>query len=152
SDAHGRRCERRAHSGPRRRRGGTGAGPPRGAGRSEGCGSVSELGDGRWQRLHPLSPLVSAGRVLIAIVILAAPSIAAGRGVWDSLVQLVLVLVLALLGVVTWLVTRWRVEDDDLRIETGLIRRSSLRFPLRQLQAIDIVRPGLARLFGLSEL
>jgi putative membrane protein len=60
--------------------------------------------------------------------------------------------VLALLGVVSWLVTRWRVEEDDLRIETGLVRRSSLRFPLKQVQAIDIVRPGLARLLGLSEL
>jgi putative membrane protein len=49
-------------------------------------------------------------------------------------------------------VTRWRVEDDDLRIETGLIRRQSLRFPLAQVQAIDIVRPGLARIFRVAEL
>jgi len=60
--------------------------------------------------------------------------------------------VLVLLGFVSWLVTRWRVEDDDLRIETGLIRRQSLRFPLSQVQAIDIVRPGLARLFVVAEL
>jgi len=113
---------------------------------------VTESADRRWHRLHPLSPVVSAGRVLIALLILLAPSLAAGRGAWDSLVQLVLVLVLALLGVVSWLVTRWRVEDDDLRIETGLFRRNSLRFPLKQVQAIDVVRPGLARLFGLSEL
>ena len=59
---------------------------------------------------------------------------------------------LVVLGFVSWLVTRWRVEDDDLRIETGLIRRQSLRFPLSQVQAIDIVRPGLARLFGVAEL
>jgi putative membrane protein len=104
---------------------------------------VTEFDDHRWHRLHPLSPLVSAGRFLIAFLILVAPSLAAGRGVWDSLVQLVLVLVLALLGVVSWLVTRWRVEDDDLRIETGLLRRSSLRFPLRQLQATYM--PGSSR-------
>jgi putative membrane protein len=113
---------------------------------------VIELEERRWHRLHPLSPLVSAGRVLIAVVILLAPSLALGQGVSDSVLDLVLVGVLALFGVVSWLVTRWRVENDDLRIETGLLRRSSLRFPLKQIQAIDIVRPGLARLFGLSEL
>ena len=53
---------------------------------------------------------------------------------------------------VSWLVTRWRIEDDDLRIETGLLRRQSLRFPLAQVQAIDVVRPGLARLFRVAEL
>lgn len=59
---------------------------------------------------------------------------------------------LAVLGLVSWLVTRWCLEDGVLRIETGLIRRSSLRFPLTQVQAIDTVRPGLARIFGLAEL
>ena len=40
----------------------------------------------------------------------------------------------------------------ELRIETGLLRRQSLRFPLAQVQAIDVVRPGLARLFRVAEL
>src|SRR5207253_8516776 len=66
--------------------------------------------------------------------------------------QIVIVAVLALAGFVSWLVTRWRIEDDDLRIETGLLRRESLRFPLAQVQAIDVVRPGLARLFRVAEL
>jgi putative membrane protein len=33
-----------------------------------------------------------------------------------------------------------------------LLRRQSLRFPLAQVQAIDVVRPGLARLFRVAEL
>jgi len=113
---------------------------------------VSGFEQGRWRRLHPLSPLVHAGRLLIALAVVAAPSAALGHGAWESLGQLGTVVVLALLGLVAWLVTRWRVDGDDLRIETGLLRRSSLRFPLKQVQAIDIVRPGLARLFGLAEL
>jgi putative membrane protein len=99
-----------------------------------------------------LSPLVHAGRLLVALVIVAAPSAALGHGAWESLSQLGAFVVVALFGLVSWLVTRWQVEEDDLRIETGLLRRSSLRFPLKQVQAIDIVRPGLARLFGLAEL
>ena len=55
-------------------------------------------------------------------------------------------------GVISWLVTRWQVADGVLRIETGLIRRQSLRFPLSQVQAIDVVQTGLARVLGLAEL
>ena len=113
---------------------------------------MSALEQGRWRRLHPLSPLVHAGRLLVALAIVAAPSAALGHGAWEALGQLGAVVVVALLGLISWLVTRWQVEGDDLRIETGLLRRSSLRFPLKQVQAIDIVRPGLARLFGLAEL
>ncbi len=60
--------------------------------------------------------------------------------------------VLVLLGFVSWLVTRWRLDGDDLQIESGLLRRQSVRFPLSQVQAIDIVRPGLARLMRVAEL
>ena len=70
----------------------------------------------------------------------------------DETPQLAIVGVIVLAGVVSWLVTRWRIEDDDLRIETGLLRRQSLRFPLAQIQAIDVVRPGLARMFRVAEL
>jgi putative membrane protein len=58
----------------------------------------------------------------------------------------------ALLGVVHWMVTRWRIEGDTLRIETGLIRRDSRRLPLARIQAVDIFRPLLARILGISEL
>ena len=39
-----------------------------------------------------------------------------------------------------------------LRIETGLLRRDSRRFPLTQIQAIDVVQTGIARVLGLAEL
>jgi putative membrane protein len=67
-------------------------------------------------------------------------------------VDIAIAAVLVIAGVVSWLVTRWRLEEGTLRIETGLIRRSSQRFPLVQIQAIDTVRPLLARVFGLAEL
>lgn len=85
-------------------------------------------------------------------MIVVAPALLSGRSVSRSYGDLAALGVLVLLGVVSWLVTRWRIEDGDLRIETGLIRRRSLRFPLEQVQAIDVVRPGLARVFGLAEL
>ena len=105
-----------------------------------------------WQRLHPLSPLVRGGRATIAIVIVLVPSLLAGRASRDLLPQVGVVALLTGLGFISWLVTRWRIDEDDLRIETGLLRRRSLRFPLSQVQAIDVVRPGLARIFGVAEL
>jgi putative membrane protein len=107
----------------------------------------------RWHRLHPLSPAVPTGRLVLAFAVIFLPSFAGGGGgAWDAAGHLAALLALVGLGFVSWLVTRWRVEGGDLRIETGLIRRSSQRFPLSQVQAIDTVRPGLARLFGLAEL
>jgi putative membrane protein len=108
---------------------------------------------GDWQRLHPLSPLVRAGRGVMALVIILLIPTAGGRqGPLDSLIHIGLLVVVVVLAVITWLVTRWRVEGGVLRVESGLIRRTSQRFPLNQIQAIDTVRPGLARVFGLAEL
>jgi putative membrane protein len=111
------------------------------------------VNDGDWRRLHPLSPVVRGGRATIAIAILLLPTVFGGRrDPIEVLVQLAIVGLLVVLGFVSWLVTRWRIDDDDVLIETGLIRRRSLRFPLAQLQSVDIVRPGLARLVGVAEL
>ena len=112
---------------------------------------MSGSGDG-WQRLHPLSPVVRGGRATIAIAVILVPTVFGGRSLSADYPQLVAVGAIAALGFVSWLVTRWRVHDDDLQIETGLIRRRSARFPLAQVQAIDVVRPGLARLFRVAEL
>jgi putative membrane protein len=111
-------------------------------------------GPGDWHRLHPLSPVIRAGRLLIGLaVVLAGTLSTGGRGVrGEVLGRLPFLGIVIVYGVISWLVTRWRIEDGDLRIETGVIRRQSLRFPLTQIQAIDIVRPVLARVFGLSEL
>jgi putative membrane protein len=109
--------------------------------------------EGSWQRLHPLSPLVRAGRGLVPIVlILLIPSYGARGGSSNEVEHVGLIVAVIVFAVISWLVTRWRVEGEVLRVDSGLIRRTSERFPLSQIQAIDIVRPGLARLFGLSEL
>jgi putative membrane protein len=105
-----------------------------------------------WQRLHPLSPVVRGGRATIAVFILLIPIALGTDRLSNATPQLAIAAILVLGGLVSWLVTRWRIEDDDLRIETGLLRRQSLRFPLAQVQAIDVVRPGLARMFRVAEL
>jgi putative membrane protein len=95
---------------------------------------------------------VRAGRAALPLLLVFVPARISGRDVMGTVVELAILGGAILLGFVSWLVTRWRVEGQDLRIETGVIRRSSLRFPLSQVQAIDVIQPGLARLLGLAEL
>jgi putative membrane protein len=126
--------------------GGPGSGGP-------GSGGPAQQDDG-WHRLHPLSPLVRAGRHLVTIVILVFVVFFANHnGSGGDLIGNLAVIAIALgAGVVSWLVTRWQLADGVLRIETGLIRRQSRRFPLSQVQAIDVVQTGVARVLGLAEL
>ena len=108
----------------------------------------------RWHRLHPLSPLVRAGRHLVGITIVLLLLLFARQQQTgnDLIIDLVVIALVLGAGVVSWLVTRWQVADGVLRIETGLVRRESRRFPLSQVQAIDVVQTGLARVLGLAEL
>jgi putative membrane protein len=55
-------------------------------------------------------------------------------------------------ALVSWLVTRWKVDGATLCIETGLLRRDSRQLPVARIQAVDVVRPFLARALGLAEL
>ena len=109
---------------------------------------------GEWHRLHPLSPVVRAGRHVVTIVVLVLVLFFANQnGTGSDLVSNGVVVGIAVCaGVVSWLVTRWQVADGVLRIETGLIRRESRRFPLAQVQAIDVVQTGLARVLGLADI
>ena len=107
-----------------------------------------------WHRLHPLSPLVRTGRHLVGLGILLLLLIFANHSgnSSDFIGDVVIIAIALIAGVISWLVTRWQVSDGVLRIETGLIRRDSRRFPLWQVQAIDVVQTGLARVLGLAEL
>jgi putative membrane protein len=112
--------------------------------------------DAAWHRLNPLSPLVRAGRQMVTIVVAVLLLFFANQHKHQEGSELVIdavIVVLALVGgFISWLVTRWQLADGVLRIETGLIRRQSRRFPLSQVQAVDVVQTGLARVLGLAEI
>ncbi len=106
-----------------------------------------------WHRLHPLSPVVRIGRSFVGVLaVLAIPYLSRPRSANSGdLFDLAVVVVAAVGGLVSWLVTRWRVEEGTLHLETGLLRRRTTRLPLSRVQSVDIVRPGLARVLGLAE-
>jgi putative membrane protein len=105
---------------------------------------------GEWARLHPLSPVVRAGRASVALLTLVGVNGAVQhRPPW---IDGIVVVAAAVAGVVYWRVTKWRVHDGELQIDTGLLRRQQVRVPLTRIQGIDLVRPLLARMIGVSEL
>ena len=63
-----------------------------------------------------------------------------------------MLLVLLITGFINWLRFTWRVEDDELRIEQGLLVRKKRYVPRDRIQAIDISSGPLQRLFGLVRL
>jgi len=118
-------------------------------------GSQAPALAGTWCRLHPLSPVARIGISLGAVLVGGVSWVSGDQSSSDRTAQTVVIAGCAVLvvvaAVVAWLVTRWRVVGDELQIDTGLVYRQSLRFPLRRVQAVDIVAPLTARILGLAE-
>src|ERR1700728_4646305 len=147
--AHGRGGQRRPDSRAGAGRGGAAARPAGHTWRSQGRRPVTQ---GGCHRLHPLSPVILAGRMLAGLASLLAIAIVQGGALDTRIPDAIVVVILAVAAVVRWLVTRWRLEDGTLRIESGLLRRDSRQLPVTRIQSVDLVRPFLARALGLAEL
>src|SRR5690606_30874074 len=105
------------------------------------------------QRLHPLSPLLHGAKFLAAIVAAVSVQGAVRLGPAGFIGLLLTVMCLAVAAsTVSWLVTGYHVVGRELRIYDGVLVRRTRTIPLERLQAVDVVRPLLARMFGLAEL
>ena len=66
------------------------------------------------------------------------------------------ILLLAIVGAgysaLAWRKTRYRIDAEAVHVEHGILWRQQRRAQLDRLQAVDVVRPLLGRLFGLAEL
>jgi putative membrane protein len=131
-----------------------------------GQGPAAEGGD--WQRVHFISPLVRGWIALIAILYFV------GRDWFEGLfsaetrgrsplpeginalvaVGIILGIALVVAGVffVSWYFTRYQVTAQHVRVHSGVVFRQQRQARLDRVQAIDIVQPLLARIFGLAEL
>lgn len=105
-----------------------------------------------YARLSPLTPVVRAPILLLAVL----------GGSWQQILRqddvgftgLLLVGLLVAgggYGVASWLMTKYWIDGDELRIDTGVLVRQSRRIRIDRLQGVDIVQPLVARLFGLAE-
>jgi len=106
-----------------------------------------------FRRLSPLTPLVR-GFILVVAVLASTWDDVLGGGNIGPLGWLLLTMLLggAVYGFASWLRTKYWIESDELRVDTGVVSRQSRRIRVDRLQGIDISQPFVARLFGLAEL
>lgn len=122
--------------------------------------------DDEWLRVHPASPFIRGWVALAAIGFFFGRDIferalqgrpvfeaeLAGRAPW-LLAGGGVVLLVAVLGfILTWYFTRYQISGGYVRVNTGFLFRQHRQARLDRVQAIDIVQPLLARIFGLAEL
>jgi putative membrane protein len=123
---------------------------------------------GHWQRVHPISPLVRGWVAVIGVIVVF------GRNTFEDLLRsassggreavnappawLILTVVGAaavIFGVgffLSWYFTRYCVSDDHVRVNSGILFRQQRQARIDRVQAIDVLQPLLARIFGLAEL
>ena len=107
-----------------------------------------------WRRLHPLSPLLRAGRVVVVASAFLADDVATGldiRPAWAGVLVLGALVTGAVAGWWAWATTGYRVTAEDVELRTGMLFRRHRRLPLARLESIDLARPVFARLFGLAQ-
>jgi putative membrane protein len=122
--------------------------------------SVDRPGGPGLRRLHPLTPLIKSARVLGALGALVSyqsyrnlQDIEAGWALAGyAVLGLAVIAALAFaISWVSWRYTGFRLSGDQLVIVEGVVARRSRTVPLARVQAVDVVRPVLARLLGLAE-
>ena len=107
-----------------------------------------------WRRLHPLSPLLRAGRFVVVATAFLADDLAARadlRPAWAGLFLLAALVVGAGAGWWVWSATGYRVTEEEVELRTGVLFRRHRRLPLARLETVDLARPLVARLFGLTQ-
>lgn len=110
--------------------------------------TVTEL-----RRLHPVTPVLNGWKYFAIVVAIVGQEAVRDLNFKVFGLQLAAALVLGVvLGSFSWWFTKYRIEGEDLRIESGFLFRRSRRIRIDRLQAVDIVRPVLARLLGVAEL
>lgn len=116
-----------------------------------------------WNRMHPVTPLVRGWGVIVVLLFVMGQQVMGDtEGAADvaaSVNPLLLIgaflLVLLVVGgfsALTWLMMRYAIGSESVHLRKGILFRQQRQARLDRVQAIDIVQPILARLFGLAEL
>lgn len=106
-----------------------------------------------FRRLHPLTPLLRGWKFFAAAVAIALQQTFTGVTFGYVLLAIAASIPIGIAyGYVSWRSTHFRIGPEDLRLETGVLFKRSRRVRLDRLQAVDVVRPLVARALGLAEL
>lgn len=115
-------------------------------------------------RLHWATGLFSAAAGVVILFVLAgylllvtpdADGVPVGLSLHGFvrfvLVMLIATVVSSMVGFWNWWALRFWIAGDDLVVETGIVRRRDRRIPPGRVQAVDVIRPLVGRMFGLAE-
>lgn len=121
---------------------------------SDPDGALIQPTDEDVRRLSPLTMLVTAlpnvPQALIGLTALWFSTDLGQSGLpFVLMLAPALVLVLAFAALAWWRFT-YVVQDDDIRLSSGLIARTNRSLPFDRIQDVNIEQPLLARLFGLA--
>lgn len=134
---------------------------------SEPLPAPPEAPTDEWKRVHIISPLVRGWIALAALIFFGGRDWFEGFLIGDSrgfrgdgpanlalaiAVVLGVVLLIAAGFFLSWYYTRYQVTEEHVRVNSGVVFRQHRQARLDRVQAIDVVQPFLARVFGLAEL
>ena len=129
--------------------------------------AVAENADGDWQPLHPLTPwlnLGTGGLIALAVVVSGAPGLIAPALEGDLPMSIPVILILLVVLLVLILVAtaagvfldyrnrRFRLTDEVLELRSGVIGKKHLQVRFDRLQSVNLNKPLVARLLGLTKL
>jgi putative membrane protein len=109
--------------------------------------------DKPFRRLSPLTPVARGPILFVAAIGASWQELLDGDviGVTGAIILGALLVGVAW-GIASWWRTKYWIDGDELRVDTGVVSRQSRRIRIDRLQGIDIVQPFVARLMGLAEL
>ena len=109
------------------------------------------------RRLHPLSPLFAAARVARGFVVPAVVVLFASGGRPGAIVEsglpfwaTISVFLVAITGVLPYLIFRYTLADDEIVIRDGIFTRTERHIPYSRIQNIDLVQNPLHRVFDVA--
>lgn len=109
-----------------------------------------------WERLHPVTPLIHG----LPFLVVGPVALSVGEGAPDSpqAVAVALVVFAVMLAVaagvllLAWRFNEFRLAEDSVQQRKGLVFKQFRQARLDRLQAVDVVQPLVARIFGFAEL
>ncbi|WP_435298584.1 PH domain-containing protein [Timonella sp. A28] len=114
-----------------------------------------------WKRVHRITPFVRGWIAIAAILVVAAQNSGEdllADGVSSTEIMFVsggtflVAIIVILFGWLSWRKIRYSYDNEAIYFNSGIVFRQERKVRLDRVQAIDIVRPLIARFFGLAEL
>ena len=114
------------------------------------------------QRPHWATPLVRGWMIIAAAAVIVLREILENANDFHSIsfrnlgvaggIVVVVAILQIIVGTFVWLTTRFRIDEDEVRIEHRFIIHKSDRLSLSKVQGVDVVQPFAARIVGLASL